>query len=196
MTRIEFAKVMAYLEAAISKPLDADRAEVYFDLLGDLPAEVLQTAAKKVALEHKWASFPTVAELRQAASETLQGVLTLLSPAEAWEQAWSAVKRIDPDIEGSVDRALANVHPLVAEAMGVFSIRALVYGKEPVGVIRGQFMKMFEQLADREKRKSLLPPALAQNIKAIGEKRKALPPSVGKAIGKIGLADEQHDLRP
>lgn len=170
MSRREFAEVMAYLSAACGKPMPSEAAEVYFDLLGDLPVEVLRIAAKRVALSHPWATFPSVAELREAGAETMRGKSVELSAAEAWRIAWSTAGRIDLDVIGSCDRAMASVPPLVAEAMQSFGIAALCYGKEPVGVVRAQFVKFFEQLAAREKRVALLPPALRESIQLIGRK--------------------------
>lgn len=184
MTRAEFATVMAYLEAACGKPLAQKSLDVYFDLLGDLSAEVLSIAAKRIAVEHKWATFPSVAELREAASETLRGEVKELSAAEAWEWAWSAVKSIDLEIEGSCERACRGLSNTVLEAMRAFGIPALVYGKEPLGVVRAQFTKIYEQLAARDRRAALLPAALKKEIAAIGQKR--LPPAVAKQIEDIG----------
>lgn len=183
MTKKEFLPIMGFLEAATQKPLSKASVDVYFDLLGDLPADVLQIAARRVALAHVWATFPSAAELRQAASETQRGAVSVLSPAEAWELAWRAVGRIDLDIPGSVEKHTAKLPPLVLDAMQAFGIPALVAGKEPVGVVRGQFFKVFEQLAAREERLALLPAPLQ---KQIASKRPALPAPVTKALESIG----------
>src|SRR5262249_46056005 len=100
MTKQEFVEAMAYLSAAIGKPLAMETAVVYFGLLGDLPADHFKLAVKRVALEHKWANFPTVAELREAAALTVQGKVSELSPPEAWGLAWRAAGRIDLEVEG------------------------------------------------------------------------------------------------
>jgi hypothetical protein len=180
MTKIDFLQIMGYLGAGIVKDLPEESMDVYFDLLGDLPAEVFFTAAMRVILEHKWATFPSVAELREAASQTLLGKVTEISSAEAWQLAWRAASRIDPEIDGSLERACKSLPPLVFEAMKAFGINALCYGKEPVGVVRGQFMKIFEQLAAREKREALFPQRLTNTI------RGALPMKVAEAITDIG----------
>ena len=57
--------------------------------------------------------------------------------------------------------------PLVVEAMRAFGIPALCYGKEPVTVVRAQFAKIFEQLAARERRLRLMPPAMRSEIAAM-----------------------------
>lgn len=166
MTRHEFASVMAYISAGIGKPIAREAAEVYFDLLGDLPEPIFRAAAKRVLLEHKWATFPSVAELREAAALTMQGEISSLTAAEAWQLAWKATGKIDPEVDGSLERACAQLPPLVFEAMRSFGIPALCFGREPVAVVRAQFMKFYEQLADREKRRALLPDRLTQTIRA------------------------------
>lgn len=190
MNRIEFAQCMAYLGAAIGKQLPTESVEVYFDLLGDLPKEVLQTAAKRVVLEHKWATFPSVAEIREAAAETMMGEKKRLSPSEAWELAWEATKKIDPDIEGSLQRHTENLPALVIEAMRVFGIVSLVRGKEPISITRSQFLKVYEQLQERESRLNLLPQKVKDSIEKIGRDYKALPEVSRKLIENIGKGVE------
>src|SRR5262249_5871634 len=122
MTRPEFLAVIGYVAAGIGKALPAESLEVYFDCLGDLPLDVLKLAAKRVVLEHRWATFPTVAELRAAAAETMQGQVAELSPAEAWAIAWRVVGSTDPEVEGSFQRASKGVPPLVVEAIRAFGL--------------------------------------------------------------------------
>lgn len=180
MDRIEFAKIMAYLSAGCGKPMPAEAAEVYFDILGELPAEVLKTAAKRVVLEHPWATFPSIAELRAAAVDTMRGVICELSPAECWDLAWGAASRIDLELPYTIEKFTKDLPPIVLECMHTFGIPALVYGKEPVGVVRGQFMKIAEQLLARDRREALLPPSVKREIAA------QRPPAVAGVIGLIG----------
>src|SRR5436190_7628484 len=183
MTRLEFAAVMAYLETAVGKPFGADRAEVYWDLLGDLPKDALGTAAKVVALEHPWSTFPSVAELRAAAAKVMQGSFNEMTPGEAWQLAWKAAANIDLDLTSEyrsggevypnqASCAMKDLPPIVVEAMKAFGLPALCYGKEPVGVVRSQWIKIYKGLQARDRRLALLPPKLTQAIEGRG---KALP---------------------
>jgi hypothetical protein len=187
MTKAEFLPVMAYIAAAIGKPFAPEAAAVYFDLLGDLPLDVLRVTAKRVVLEHKWSSFPTVAELREAAAETMRGEVKELSPAEAWKIAWAVAGDTDPEVDGSFVRACkkASAPPIVIEAIKTFGLNALCYGKEPVGVIRGQFLKVVEQLQARDRRHALLPAPVKQEVRAIGSQRRALTAPVAEAVARI-----------
>lgn len=179
MTNTEFASIIAYITSATGKALSADGQVVYFELLGDLPADVGWLAAKRVLLEHRWATFPTVAELRQAAVESSRGEVKELSGAEAWALAWRAVGRIDLDVDRSKERAMKDLPAVVAESMNAMGLANLIGGDDPVGVVRGQFLKVFEQLQARDRRAALLPPAVHE---AIIERRETIRETTRPAI--------------
>jgi hypothetical protein len=166
VTRYEFGVVMNYIGVAVRKPLRADELDVYFDLLGDLDQTALQVAAKRVLLEHKYPTFPSVAELRAAATATTQGEVTGLSGPEAFALAWKAVGRIDLEVDGSKERALKNLPPVVAETLNALGLANVIYGEEPVAVIRAQFVKAFEAISARRKREALLPAPVREAIEA------------------------------
>ena len=165
MTQKEFTAIMAYLEAGSKCALSKESANVYFDLLGDLPASALQLGARRVLLEHPWATFPSIAELRQAAVLTMQGKVSDLSPGEAWALAWKEVGRIDPELPHTMEKSRAKLPPLVWEAMLAMGLNDLCYGKEtPASVMRGQFMKVYQTLSEREQRRAVLPFQLTAEI--------------------------------
>lgn len=179
--RTEFAKVMAFIAAAIQKPLATTHTlDVYYDLLGDLPLEALQIAAKRVVIEHRWATFPTVAEIREAAVSALSGQVTQMPSGEAWQIAWQTVGRMDPDIPTTVESAMASLPPLIAKAVRAFGVSAICYGREPVTVVRAQFVRIYEQLVQAEQKAALLPDSLKESIRQIGSAQAA------KVISDIG----------
>lgn len=190
MTREEFAKVVVALSLGTGKSITSEATEVYFDCLGDLPFDVMKIATKRVLLEHRWATFPSIAELREAAAQTNQGTVAELSSGEAWALAWRAVGAIDPEVSGSYARGVKGLPALVVEAMEAYGINPLCYGKEPVGVIRGQFIKIYEQLAVREKRTALLPPKLTTQI----ESRRT--ESIQQALAAIGEPSDGNVRSP
>lgn len=199
MTKKQFAEVMAYLEAATDKPLSADRAAIYFDLLNDLPVDVLRTAAKRVLLQPQWGRFPDVLELRQAAADTIQAQVAEMTPERAWGLAWAAAGKLSFDCPpgqywangkrwpSQVAYVMSTVPPLVARAMSNFGLAALAHGREPIGVVRGQFLKCFQQIIEERKRLALMPPALVREIEQ--QNQKALPAPVAKVIGQIGMEE-------
>lgn len=170
MTRPEFLKAMAYLTAGSGRTLEPVSLEVYFDLLGDMTAETLMTAVKRVLLKHKFATFPSIAELREAALSTVRGEVTALSPGEAWGLAWKLIGRTDPEVDGSFARAAKDAPPLVLRAIEAYGLNALCYGDEPITVVRAQFLRIYERLAEREREAALLPAAVRREISTGGEK--------------------------
>ncbi len=177
MSNFEFAEIVARITAGCGKSLSMESQVVYFDLLGDMDASVLRIAADRVLAEHVWSTFPSIAELRQAAVDTLRGEVKELSPGEAWEKAWGVISNLDPEISGSVDRAKKCVPAIVWESIEAFGVLAMCYGDEPVGVIRGQFMRIYEGIAARDRRKALLPPSTLAALDDIRE-RLAIPGNV------------------
>lgn len=190
MTRDEFVKAMAYLTAGCGKSLEKVSLQVYFDLLGDLEFDTLLVAAKRVLLKHRFPTFPTVAELREAAVLTRNAEVTALAPAEAWALAWRAVASTDPEIDGSFARATAKLPPLIVKAIEVFGLQSLCYGGEPVTVIRAQFMKIYEQLGERVRQEELLPPATRRAIAAQSR------PRVVEASPALALAGWMPEAPP
>jgi hypothetical protein len=190
MNKSEFIRVIAYLEAGCGRALAKESVHVYFDLLGDLDASVFEAAARIVILEHPWASFPSIAELRDAAATVKHGNINRMTAAEAWELAWKAIKKTDPEVR-STDRYLEELPPLVRRAVDSYGLSALCYGKEPIAIVRAQFMRIFDDLAGSDERLSLLPIALKKSVEHIGDHPckqvsavVAMLPSIGSAPPK------------
>lgn len=187
MTSItDFAKVMAFISAATQKPASPETVEVYYDLLGDLDLEVLKSAAKRVVLEHPWATLPSVAELRQAAVQTTLDKTQTISAQEAWSIAWRAAGQIDPDIKGEfvtfdghgnkivhrsmTDYALQDVPPHVRRTMQLFGMGRLIAGNEPLGVMQAQFCQTYSALQLEARREALLPLSLRNEMDRLRSK--------------------------
>lgn len=186
MTRLEFVEVMGRIAVAIQKPLMSGMTlEVYFDLLNDLPIDALRAGAKRVLLEHQWSTFPTVAELRKASVESSCGTVAAMTAGEAWGLASKAVARIDMEIPHTVAKAMAGLPPLVVRAMQAYGLASLVHGKEPLGVVRAQFERIFSGLAEAEAKRALLPQSLVQAIEQQG-RREPLAGPVAAAVQAIG----------
>lgn len=196
MNRKEFAQTLAYVETAVKTPLSDKEAEVYWDALRDLPLDVLRIACKRVVLEYEYKSFPSIATLRKAAAETILGQVAAISPDEAWGIAWQAAGRLDLENSHSpyfvngkewpsrTAWVMSSVPPLVARAMTNFGLAALAHGKDPVGVMRGQFLKCFEQQIEKRRRLALIPAALQREIE---QNSATLPTVAHTALGQIGV---------
>ena len=173
MTTTDFATSMAYLAAGCGRPLTAEAAEVYFDLLGDLPARALQIAVKRALLESSFTSFPSVGTLRKLATEALQGTDKLPVAMEAWEQVSAAVRRFG--LSGQ-DRALKSLPPVVARTARAVGWQCLCDARlENLDVLRAHFLKAYDAVAGREQREALLPPPLKAVLAQIGREGSSEP---------------------
>jgi hypothetical protein len=186
MQLTEFAEIMAFLEATSGKSPPKGAVKAYYECLKDLPLDVLQTAAKRVVMEHVWATFPSVAELRQAASETARGVINELSPAEAWGIVMRTMAKLDVAFDESHQAQILSAIPALAmQAAQAFGLMALYNLPDAnLETARAQFRTIYEQLAARDRRTALLPDSLKRGIAEIG--RKTLPPPNILKIPEIG----------
>lgn len=216
MTFTEFAKGIAWLTTAIRRPIadgagqDGEQARemamrIYFDCLGDLGYEVFQIACKRVALAHPWPTFPSVAELRKAATDTMSGEAKSLTAGEAWEMAYRVAQSIDPGITGPYWRngelfpsQLASLTkgmpPIVADCIRNFGGPAVLCEADP-NFARREFTAMFEKLQAARREERLLPATMREAIARIGRDSKAAaaitdrgqtPTRVAIAMEKVG----------
>ena len=120
------------------------------DLLSDIPFNVAKAALIKVLATAKF--WPTVAEIREAALfvTNQQG----LSPAQAWGLFEQADEKYGYYRAVEAMESLPVTVQQTIKAMGGF--RSLSASESP-SVTRGQFLKMYEQIASREKEMSVLP---------------------------------------
>jgi hypothetical protein len=166
---------MAYLSAATNQPMSKERADVYYDMLQEMPLETLRIAAKKVALSHSWSTFPSVAEIHEAACETVMSQCQELLPMQAWAIARRAAASIDPDVQGPYFRNgkehrsmaaafMADVPLLVAKAIRQIGLNAI--GKDNESVVRAHFTRAYEAIVNDHKKLALMPPSLKREIEA------------------------------
>jgi len=163
MTKVEFTRIMLFMSGVSGKPVSEAMASGYFDFLGDLPAEVLEVAAKRALLEAAYPMIPLVGVLRRLAEETLRGNSIEPTAGEAWGIALRAAA-------GNYLREreiLADLPPLVARAIRCFGFKTLCDATE-TEILGAQFRKVYDTLVEREKRQGLLPPALRASIERIG----------------------------
>jgi hypothetical protein len=143
---------MAFLAAGTGKPVTADMAEVYYDLLSDLPLNFLQFAAKRALLENEYPVFPPLGVLRKLATSAMQGPDRL--PAhEAFGIVLKAIAKYSYMRERE---ALAALPEPIAQAAQVMGWRSMCFS-ESTEIIRAQFCKTYDAILARRQRENLLP---------------------------------------
>lgn len=90
MTKGESMKLLAMLRAAWPRQeVGADTAEVYAEMLKDIPFDEASAAVRRIVQTSKW--FPAIAEIREQVAESRSA----LDPPElAWGQVQAAISKI------------------------------------------------------------------------------------------------------
>lgn len=188
-TDIEVAKVLTMLTTGLNiaeeKALSKEAADVFIEMLVDLPYLSLITGAKRILATHKYPSFPSIADIREAAIGAVQGRVTATTAAEAWALAWRAAGQIDPDIPHTRAAATRHLPPLVLKAMDTIGVLQLIHA-DKLDVVRAHFLRTYEGLVAAEKQRAMLPPKLVDAIES-GAASGSRPAILSEALKSIGV---------
>jgi len=133
------------------------------EMLSDIPFEIARPAVLKVLTTSKF--FPTVAEIREAAASLTTG--QAMSAIEAWGLAFAAIEQYGNYRELE---AMKSLPAEVACFVKRFGWQELCTSEEP-DVIRGQFIRLWENYSKQQKEIAVLPENIRQ---LIGETAKTL----------------------
>lgn len=164
MTKKEFAAVMIYIGDGCGKKLSQEGLRVYWDLLSDVPLDVLQVAAKRSLLENTYAVFPQVGTLRKLSAEAMGGASSCLPAVEAWGLVRKAMCRYG---YARGEAALQSLPPMVRRCVECMGWNELCEA-EITEVVRSQFVKSYETMLHREERERLLPENVTALLATIG----------------------------
>lgn len=175
MTIEEFTGIAAVLQAgAPDRRIPKASLDLWFDLLGDLPARVVMAAVKAHYATSEYPTLPAIGKIRKEAVALMRPAVP--TAAEAWGEVESEIRRVG--WYGAPDR----LTPVAARVVRAIGWRRICESDEP-GVERGQFLRMYEQMAQREERDAVLPEGLRP-----GSMAGALPEGLRdglKAIGRV-----------
>lgn len=129
---------------------DAVTRDAWYELVKDIPKELLLEAVKSYAAGHVFA--PSVAELRAEALKAARPELSM-GADEAWGLVVQAVKKYGYT---RPMEALSSLPQIVARCVERFGWREICLSDKPEAV-RGQFYKAFEAQIQREKADALVP---------------------------------------
>jgi hypothetical protein len=164
-SRQEFAAVMAYLGAAVGKDPTREQAEVYYDLLGNLPGPVLQQAARRAAMEHKICTLPPPGLIREHAN-AVAGRADATALADGWAKVRAFARRweywltegnpTDPKTLARMAADRAAIPPLALRAAEAYGWRTIVESNPEVAF--AHFRQLHESLDVPARREALMPP--------------------------------------
>lgn len=159
MDRDQFRLLVKGMKAVYAQPTfipDQDAFRMWFALLGDLPYEVASAAIKKYMLTNKFP--PTVAEIREQASEIVNG--TPLTWGGSWDKAMKAVRRY-----GSYNQqaALESLDPLTRRCVETIGFMTLCMS-ENLSIERAHYQRIFESYSRQEQNERKMPLELSREI--------------------------------
>jgi len=166
MTKTEVVKLLAVISGAYpNMQVTEATVALWYELLGDLDINLALAAVKKLILESSYP--PTIADIRKRVVDIITLAEDKMSAAEAWGEVEKKIRWYGYYREVE---ALENMTPQVAKVVRYIGWRNICLSEEP-SVIRGQFLKMYQQVAEREQKERLLPLNLRDDIKRISDAR-------------------------
>jgi len=156
----ETARTLAVIAAAYPNfAVSETTLAVWTEMLGDLEYDDVSMAVRRHIAVSRFA--PSIAEIREQAVAVERP--SIPTGAEAWGNAWSAVRHW-----GNYHpvEAFEEMGPEAAYVVGLIGFEAFCMETE-FGVLRGQFLKMYAQVEQRDAKEALLPASL----RALGQRR-------------------------
>jgi len=144
-----FLPVMAFLAAATQREPSPETIRVYHRMLGDIPLATLQAACERAIATHKFATLPTVGQIRELSAQ-MSGQQCNLSAMEGLEQARRAINQAGGGYASSDDRnsAYAKLGPLVARVVQAFGWDAIC-NCDNRETLQAQWRRHFEEVVSR-----------------------------------------------
>lgn len=147
------------------------QAQLYVKLLEDIPGELVK---KSVVVLIKSSKFPpTIAEIREKSEQIYSMAKGIQAPdaGRAWGEVQKAISKYGSYRTPKFDDSLTE------EAVKRFGWNELCTSEDPVSVMRGQFFKIYEMLAQGKRAERKIKLALGDGkvqelIAGVSERRK------------------------
>lgn len=183
MKKTETVQLLAVINAAFpNMQVTEAMVNLWHELLGDIDFNLAKAAVKKLLLESPYP--PTIADIRKQAVEIATPPEDRIDAAEAWGEVLRAIRFYGYYRQ---EEALESMSPRTAKVVRYMGWQEICLSEEP-SVIRGQFLKMYNIVAEREKQERLLPVALKEEIQKLADKMSMKMLEGGKK------EDEEHWL--
>ncbi len=177
MTKKETVKLFGLISIAYPRDRafsEADSAsrDLWFDMLKDFDFQVVQAALRKHISLSEFP--PSIAEIRKYATEMISP--PIMTAEEAWKVARDTMRKYGcsgamnytTGMTG-IERAKKNCDPTVWKVMEMMGYRDMCLS-ENTDVIRGQFMKIWNNMSQRESEYRITNPVVGELAAKISEK--------------------------
>jgi hypothetical protein len=162
MTKQEFAQAMALLSAAIDRPIGKTTIAAWYEFVQDLPGTAVLAAVQTIIATDEYPTLPSIGKIRKTAIELSKP--KTITAAEAWGLTIKAIRSYGHNRE---KEALEKLPPEAARIAEMMGWQQMCHA-DNVEVIRGQFMKMFDQVSARDTQERLIPPQARALLAGLG----------------------------
>lgn len=163
MTKTETIKLLTIITAVHPRfEVNKAMAEIWYDLLSDINYKAAEVAVKKLLTEMPYA--PTIADIRKQVAKFLSRD-ELLSVDEAWAEIKKAIRKHGYTNPEGAREDLGQALWQSVQFMGGWV--DFCQSTEPEGVLRGHFIKLYEQQLYRAREERSLHPAIKAEIQAL-----------------------------
>ncbi|MCK9460680.1 MAG: hypothetical protein M0R80_13660 [Proteobacteria bacterium] len=161
MTKSDLSKLFAFVTALYPNiTVKAGTLEAWFEMIGDLPADLAKAAFMKALAQQEIPCLPAVGKIREAAL-SLSGNKAPTA-LEAWGQVREAIRR---------DKPASTLHPAIQKAILAFGGLDGIGYSENITYIEGRFLKEYNPLMVEENNQAVLPEAVRAFIGSAEVKR-------------------------
>lgn len=163
MDKTEFAKWAMALKTYYPKENllpNTQAMELWYNQLKDIPYNVAEASLEKWVATNKWS--PSIADIRESYMSVIVGDMPTWG--EAWEKVLTAIR-----CYGSYRPAegMASLDELTARTVTMLGGFIELCRSENIDIDRANFRKIYEELAARKQKDSLISPSLRNVISGI-----------------------------
>ena len=162
MKKYETQELLTILSIAYNNfdATDPKKTEVWYSLLGDLDFNIAKTAVQKLIIDSQYP--PTIHDVRKKALEVQYPDLP--TPAEAWHILTKNIRKY-----GSyrASEGIEALPPIVKETAQYMGYKEICRSEDGEGILRAQFMRMYEQVLNRRREQAMLPEPIKEQIRLI-----------------------------
>lgn len=172
MNKQETIQVITLLAGNYNSIAEKDKTQkqlminTWLECLGDLNYRLVLESVKKTMITSPYP--PTIADIRKNAIEMIKPT-TSKTAIEAWNEAYSMICKGTYMEEEEFEKASPEVKKFFGN---VRQVRELAQTNTDVvnSVTKGQFLKQYEVIVNREKEQKLLPQSMQDFIKQLAER--------------------------
>lgn len=158
----EFKVLVKGMKAVYTSPNflpDADSIKIWFQMLQDLEYRTANLAIQKYMLTNKFP--PTIADIRELSTDVQYG--SLPDWGEGWEKVITAIRKYGWYRANEAMETFDDLTRTCVERLGFKNLCM----SENVMADRANFRQIYEQLAARKQKESVLPLGLVQEVERI-----------------------------